>query len=87
MPNAKKIVKQALWSEAMMLECTGCGSRDSIETIRRKFPKALSCCPERSMQPVVAYLREIDGGTDNACWVVCLKGDPGAVLFIAHDSQ
>ncbi len=26
----------------------------------------------------VAYLREVDAGTDNACWVVCAKGDRGA---------
>jgi hypothetical protein len=24
------------------------------------------------------WVREVDGGTDNACWVVCAKGDPGA---------
>lgn len=30
---------------------------------------------------VVAYLREVDAGRDNACWVVCAKGDPGAVAF------
>lgn len=28
------------------------------------------------------WLREIDAGTDNACWVVCAKGDPGAVEFV-----
>lgn len=71
----------------MMLQCAGCGSRDSIEELRRKHPKAISCCPERSMEPVVVYLREIDAGTDTACWVVCNKVDPGAVLFIAHSSQ
>lgn len=27
----------------------------------------------------LAYLRELDAGTDNACWVVCAKNDPGAV--------
>ena len=30
----------------------------------------------------IVYLREIDAGTDNACWVVCAKGDPGAVEFM-----
>lgn len=34
----------------------------------------------RRAQPVV-YLREVDAGTDNACWVVCAGGDPGAVAF------
>lgn len=29
----------------------------------------------------VVYLREIDAGTDNACWVVCSRIDPGAVRF------
>ncbi len=27
----------------------------------------------------IAYLREIDSGTDNSCWVVCAFGDPGAI--------
>jgi hypothetical protein len=31
------------------------------------------------------YLREVDAGTDNACWVVCAKGDPGAVEFAPRD--
>lgn len=72
----------------MMLQCTGCGSRDSIEAIRRKHPDAISCCPERSMEPVVVYLREMCGDDrDDACWVPCAKGDPGAVVFIAHEGQ
>lgn len=29
----------------------------------------------------VVHLREVDAGTDNACWVVCAEGDPGAVVF------
>lgn len=28
------------------------------------------------------YLREIDGGTPNACWVVCSREDSGATPFI-----
>lgn len=66
-----------------MLECTGCGSRDTIEAIRAKHPKALSCCPERDMQPVKVYLRELDAGTDNACWIVCNQVDSDAVEFTA----
>lgn len=30
---------------------------------------------------IAVYLREVDAGTNNACWVVCNKVDPGAVLF------
>lgn len=30
-----------------------------------------------SPDPVV-WVREVDAGTDNACWVVCAQGDPGA---------
>lgn len=30
----------------------------------------------------VVWLREIDAGTDAACWVVCNKVDPGAVAFV-----
>ena len=29
----------------------------------------------------VVFLKEVDAGTPNACWVVCAKGDPGAVGF------
>lgn len=29
----------------------------------------------------IAYLRKVDAGTDNECWVVCAKGDPSAVQF------
>lgn len=30
---------------------------------------------------VRAWLREVDSGTDNACWIVCNRIDPGAVEF------
>jgi hypothetical protein len=30
---------------------------------------------------VTVWLREVDAGTDNACWVACNKVDPGAVEF------
>lgn len=33
----------------------------------------------------IVYLREVDGGTDNACWVVCAKGDMGAWAFAPLD--
>lgn len=36
-----------------MYRCTGCGSTESIEEIRRLFPGALSCCPERKMEQVL----------------------------------
>ncbi len=29
----------------------------------------------------MVWLRKIDGGTDNACWVICAKDDPGAIEF------
>lgn len=32
--------------------------------------------------PATVYLREVDSGTDNACWVVCTKSDPGSVTFV-----
>lgn len=35
----------------------------------------------------IVYLREVDAGTDNACWVVCSKGDPGAVTFVPAEEQ
>lgn len=33
------------------------------------------------MNDLIIYLREIDAGTDNACWVVCARVDPDAVPF------
>lgn len=36
---------------------------------------------------VVVYLREVDAGTNNACWVVCSKGDPGAVAFVQSTDE
>lgn len=30
----------------------------------------------------IVWLREVDAGTDNACWVVCAKGDAGAWAFV-----
>ena len=32
-----------------MLRCTGCGSTQTIEELRREHPQAISCCPERRM--------------------------------------
>lgn len=29
----------------------------------------------------VVFLREVDAGTDNACWVISNRVDPGAVAF------
>src|ERR1035437_1332079 len=31
------------------LHCSGCGTTESIEEIRARYPRALSCCPERKM--------------------------------------
>lgn len=31
---------------------------------------------------LVVWLREIDAGTDNACWVVCAKNDLGSRPFV-----
>ena len=33
------------------------------------------------------YLRCVDAGTDCECWVVCAKGDPGAVAFAPTDEN
>lgn len=30
----------------------------------------------------IVYLRLIDAGSPSECWIVCAKGDPGAVKFI-----
>lgn len=48
------------------------------------YPMQERIARERRRAPdVVVYLREIDAGTDNACWIVCAKDDPGAVTFTA----
>lgn len=33
------------------------------------------------------WLREVDAGTDNACWVVCARGDRGARRFIDGEKE
>lgn len=44
---------------------------------------------QRAREPHDAYprvwLRCVDPGTDCECWVVCSKGDPGAVAFLRED--
>lgn len=40
--------------------CTGCGSMEGLEQIRAEHPGAISCCPERNMQPTP------DNGEDRA---------------------
>lgn len=34
------------------------------------------------MKNDIVYLREIDTGTDNACWVVCNRVDSEAIAFV-----
>jgi hypothetical protein len=47
-------------------------SADEIERLREAAGRSV-------------YLREVDAGSANACWIPCAKGDPGAVMFIARD--
>ena len=56
-----------------MYRCTGCGSTESIEEIRKLFPGAISCCPERKMEQVLiddAMVSRALSGFD------CGTGDP-----------
>lgn len=46
-------------------------SRDTVVDILDAAKKARE-------STAVAWLREVDSGTDCACWVVCAKGDPGS---------
>lgn len=55
------------------------GYRDAGRSWKRT-PKVNRKATPTNPFPVV-YLRCVDAGTDNECWVVCLKGDPGAVQF------
>jgi hypothetical protein len=41
--------------------------------------RAAESRPALSGDEDLAWLREVDAGTDNACWVVCAKGDPGGI--------
>lgn len=34
---------------------------------------------------LVVYLRCIDQGTPNECWIVCAKGDPRSIAFVPLD--
>jgi hypothetical protein len=33
---------------------------------------------------ITVYLKSIDEGTDNECWVICAKNDPGAIAFVGN---
>jgi len=45
------------------------------EMLRQEYPEPL------------AYLREVDAGTDNACWIVCARGDRGGVPVYRHPNS
>lgn len=40
---------------------------------------------KRIESPAEVYLREADAGTPNACWIICAKGDPGSIRFVAQE--
>ena len=35
----------------------------------------------------IVYLRKVDAGTDNECWVLCALGDLGAVAFVPQSEM
>lgn len=57
-----------------MKACTGCGSTESIEEIRTRNPRALSCCPDRRMveRNEIAYC------------VFCKKEHVGGATCMGH---
>jgi hypothetical protein len=62
--------------------------RDPIRKISLGAPMAKERKPRartpHNTHPCV-YLRCVDPGTDNECWVVCAEGDPGAKAFFRED--
>lgn len=57
--------------------CTGCGCTLSIEQLRKFFPDALACCPERKMVDAVALvfaaqavLDEVDRNLQTKEWPI-----------------
>lgn len=59
--------------------------KDSLTASERAGYVAKRTPQQRKATPTnpfpVVYLKCIDAGTDNECWIVCSKGDPGAVQF------
>lgn len=55
--------------------CRGCGRKYIA------FREAEICDDCDPSEPAEVYLRKQDAGTLNACWVLCSRGDAGAVLF------
>lgn len=47
-------VTEAEMESGVKAKCTGCGSRSTVAAIKRRHPKALSCCPERDMRLVTS---------------------------------
>lgn len=41
------------------MACTGCGCMESIEELRARDPKVLSCCPERKMIPAEDLITDL----------------------------
>jgi hypothetical protein len=61
------------------------GHGDTVSDMIREFSAQI---PLRSSEgSTIVWLREIDRGTDSACWVVCNKIDPGAIMFTPADHK
>lgn len=68
---------EALKAAGGALGISGIGDA-AAETVRR--------LPQGGGDATVVWLREIDAGTDNACWAICNQVDSGALPFVLDAS-
>lgn len=60
--------------------CTGCGTTRTIKEIKARYPKALSCCPERKMVapdklPIVGHKHVEPRGLDDRDLILGMYND------------
>jgi len=76
-------------SQCSICGSRGCAKRDACAKgpvlapgwLHRDVTRAAARVKQWETGEPTVYLREVDAGTDSACWIVCAKGDKGAVAF------
>lgn len=58
--DALPFATDILFPDRATLRCTGCGTTKTIADIRFTHPNALSCCPERDMQPEAVIIKRLE---------------------------
>lgn len=80
------------YEPAINIHCSGCNVEggwfygvDCVDRATKQWNTRLAAKP--ADEGVCVWLREVDSGTDNACWVVCNRIDPGAIEFASTTGE